>query len=110
MALPDELLEVTIRKYRLLCESSGCHGDRELAAFLARERKPQACPLASLLRGCCQLEIEVKLPVCLSLGVAGRDTHWVTLLAHLQTTAEAPEASLQFRGDVKFLSQAWAAI
>jgi len=34
--LPGGLREDTARKYRRLCESSGCHGgERELAAFIA---------------------------------------------------------------------------
>ena len=81
-----------------------------MAAFLAKELKPRACPLARLLRTCGQLVIEVTLPACLSLGVAGRDTSWFALLAHLQTAATAPETSQQFRDDVTLLSQAWAAI
>ncbi len=32
VALPDELRETTIRKYKELCDSCGCHNARELAA------------------------------------------------------------------------------
>ena len=109
VALPDELREATVRKYRRLCESCGAHNERELTALLAKEWKLRACPLARLFRACGQLEVEVRLPACLSLGVAGRDTSWFALLAHLQTAATASETSQQFRDDVTLLSQAWAA-
>ncbi len=52
VALPDELRETTIRKYRRLCDSCGCHNARELAAHLAEEQRPRVCPLARLLRAC----------------------------------------------------------
>jgi hypothetical protein len=58
------------------------------------------CPLAHLLRACGQLQMEVKLPACLSLGVAGRDTSWRALLAHLRQKAAAPEASQELISDV----------
>ena len=93
VALPDELRETAIRKYKRLCDSCGCHNARELAAHLAEERRPRVCPLARFLRACGQLQMEVKLPACLSLGVAGRDTSWRALLAHLRQKAAAPEAS-----------------
>ena len=48
VALPDELRETTIRRYKRLCDSCGCHNERELAAALAEERRPRACPLARL--------------------------------------------------------------
>ena len=65
-----------------LCDICGCHNERELASYLAEERRPRACPLARLLRVCGQHQYQIKLPVCLSLGVAGRDTH--ALLMHLR--------------------------
>ena len=49
VALQDELREVAIRKYRRLCESCGCHNERELTTHLAREQT-RACPPAHLLR------------------------------------------------------------
>ncbi len=73
VALPDELRQTCIRKFRKLCESCGCNNERELASHLAEEGRPRACPLARLFRACRQLRMEVKLPACLSLGVAGQD-------------------------------------
>jgi ribonuclease HI len=110
VALPDELRETTIRKYKKLCDSCGCHNARELAAHLAEERRPRVCPLARLLRACGQLQMEVKLPACLSLGVAGRDTSWRSLLLHLRQKAAAPEASQELISDVASVDQAWGAI
>jgi hypothetical protein len=37
VALPDELRETAICKYKPLCDSCGCHNERELAACLAAE-------------------------------------------------------------------------
>jgi hypothetical protein len=36
VALLDGLRETTIRKYKNLCDSCGCHNERELAAALVR--------------------------------------------------------------------------
>ena len=110
VALPDELRETAIRKYKRLCDNCGCHNERELAACLAEERRPRLCPLARLLRACGQLQMEIKLPACLSLGVAGRDTSWRALLMHLRQKAAAPEASQQLVSDVATIAQAWGAI
>ena len=41
VALPDDLRETTIRKYKKLCGSCGCHNERELAAHLAEEQRPR---------------------------------------------------------------------
>ncbi len=54
VALPDELRETTIRRFKWLCDKCGCHNERELAAYLAEEHKPRACPLACFLRLCGQ--------------------------------------------------------
>ena len=62
IALPDELRETTIRRFTRLCDKCGCHNERELAAYLAEERQPRACPLACFLRLCGKLEVPVKLP------------------------------------------------
>ncbi len=35
VALPDELRATTLKKYRKLCDSCGCHNKRELAVHLA---------------------------------------------------------------------------
>jgi hypothetical protein len=59
VALPDELRATTLKKYRKLCDSCGCHNERELAVHLAEERHPRACPLARLLRACGRLGIGV---------------------------------------------------
>jgi hypothetical protein len=83
VALPDELRETAIYKYKRLCDSYGCHNELELAAFLAAERRPRADPIARLIRACGQLQAQIKLPACFSLKVAGRDTSWQALLMHL---------------------------
>jgi hypothetical protein len=44
--------------------------------------------------------MEVKLPACLSLGVAGRDTSWYALLMHLRQKAAHMEANQQLTEDV----------
>ena len=66
VALPDELRETTIRRFKRLCDSFGCHNERALAAYLAEERQPLACQLACFLRICDQLKVQVKLPACIS--------------------------------------------
>ncbi len=38
VALPDELRETTLRHFKKLCDSCGCHNERELAVHLAEER------------------------------------------------------------------------
>ena len=40
VALPDALRETTIRRFKKLCDSCGCHNERELAVALAEERRP----------------------------------------------------------------------
>ncbi len=55
VALPDALRETTIRRFKKLCDSCGCHNERELAATLAEELLPRACPIAHLLRACGRL-------------------------------------------------------
>ena len=76
-------------RLQLVNHSCGCHTERELAATL---------------------QLPVKLPACLSLGVAGRDTSWQALLMHLQSKASAPGADPSLVQDVMTVSQAWAAI
>ena len=110
VALPDELRETCIRRFRMLCESCGCNNERELASALAEERKPRACPLARLFRACGQLRLEIKLPACLSLGLAGRDTSWYALLMHLRQKAAQVETDQQLAEDVDTVARAWAAI
>ena len=72
VALPDDLRQDTIARYRKLCTTCGCHNARELAAHLAEERSPRRCPIARFLRTCGQLGIEARLPVCLSIGKVER--------------------------------------
>jgi ribonuclease HI len=110
VALPDGLRETTIRKYKKLCDSCGCHNELELAAALSEERRPRACPLARLLRACGRLQMPVKLPACLSLEVAGRDISWQALLMHLRHKASAPEADPRLVEDVATVARTWAAI
>jgi hypothetical protein len=92
VALPEELRETAICKYKRLCHSCGCHNERELAACLAAERRPRADPIARLIRACGQLQAQIKLPACFSLGVAGRDTSWQALLTY--------ECKRRFQGPV----------
>jgi hypothetical protein len=42
VALPDELRETCIRKFRKFCESCGCNIERELVSALAEEGRPRA--------------------------------------------------------------------
>ena len=95
VALPDELRETTVRRFKRLCDKCGCHNEGELAAYLAEERQPRACPLACFLRLCGQLKVPVKLPACISLAVAGRDVSWYALRVHLQATASDADTSDQ---------------
>jgi hypothetical protein len=110
VALPDGLRETTIRRFKKLCDSCGCHNEHELAEALADERRPRACPIAFLLRACGRLHMPVKLPACLFLGVAGRDLSWQALLMHLRCKASAPGADHSLVQDIRTVSQAWAAI
>jgi hypothetical protein len=111
VALPDGLRETTIRKFKKLCDSCGCHIGRELAAALAEERRSRACPLARLLSApCSRLQMPVKLPACHSLGVAGRNTSWQALLMHLLHKASTPGADPSLVADVATVALAWAAI
>ncbi len=87
VVLPDELHDTTIRKYKKLCNTCGCHNERELAAALAEERRPLACQLARLFRACGRLQMQIKLPACFSLGVAGRDISWHSLAGAAHTPA-----------------------
>jgi hypothetical protein len=94
VALPDALCKTTIRRFKKLCDSCGCHNERKLAEALADEQQLRACPIARILRACCRLHMPVKLPACRSLGVAGRDLSWQALLMHLRSKASAPGADL----------------
>ena len=102
--------EITCRKYKQLCAVCGCHNEQELAAHLAEEWSPRACPMARLLRACGQLKMQIKLPACLSLGIAGRDTSWRALLTHLRNKASTEDADAQLIEDVSVVGLAWNTI
>ena len=110
VVLPDALRETTTRRLKRLCDSCGCHNERELAVALAEERRPRACSIARLLRACGRLQLPVKLPACLSLGVAGRDLSWQALLTHLRRKASAPGMDPSLVQDIEAVAQAWIAI
>ena len=67
-------------------------------------------PYSRLLRACGQLKMQVKLPACLSLGTAGRDTSWRALLTHLRNKALAVDASTLLKEDVSAVGRAWNTI
>jgi len=110
VALPDEIRDTTIRKFKQLCDSCGCHNEHELAAYLAEELRPRPCPLARFLRACGQLNIEIRLPACLSLGVAGRDTSWRGLLMHLKQKCSSLDAGQILKTDFEVVHRAWCSI
>ncbi len=98
VALPDELREMAIRKYNgfvtavVVTMSAACK------------------PIARLIQACGQLQTQIKLPACLSLGVAGRDTSWRALFMHLRMQASAPGTSQQLIEDADTVAKTWAAI
>ena len=110
VALPDELRGETIARYKQLCDTCGCHNERELSEALAAETKPRQCPLSRFLRVCGQLGIQARLPACLSLGKMEREASWHTLLTHLRRRAAAPDADEVFLSDVDRVAASWAAI
>ena len=89
VALPDDLRQDTIARYRKLCAACGCHNARELSAHLAEERVQRRCPIALFLRTSGQLNIEVRLPACR----VERETSWRNLLVHLRQRSSAPGAA-----------------
>ena len=100
VALPDELRASTIERFRQLCTSCGCINERELARFLATERKPRRCPIARLLRACGQLGMDIKLPDCITTGKAAREVSWFALLEHIRTKVaqDDPPARVDLSG------------
>ena len=110
VALPDDLRQDTIARYRKLCAACGCHSARELAAHLAEERVQRRCPIARFLRTCGQLNIEVRLPACLSMGRVERETSWRNLLVHLRQGSSAPGAAERLELDMDVVNSAWSAI
>ena len=110
VALPDDIRHDTVARFKRLCANCGCHNARELTVHLAAEKTPRRCPIARLLRACGQLKLEIRLPACLSIGKAERETSWHALLSHLRRRASQPEASEQTRSDVECLASAWGAV
>ena len=109
-ALPDELRQHTISRYRRLCAQCGCHTERELAEYLQECRTPLRCPIARLLRACGQLGVQIRLPAVLSLGKVQRELSWHGLLQHLRRRASAAEAEAQLQADVATLAASWTTI
>jgi ribonuclease HI len=110
VALPDDLRQMTVLRYRALCAEVGCHTPRELALVLSRERNPRACPIARLLRACGQLDITVKLPACLTLGRTESETSWYGLLCRIREAALAAGASAQIASDLRVITKRWTDI
>ena len=86
-ALPDELRQQTVSRYRRLCDRCGCHNERELAEHLMEQNTPPRCPVARLLRLSGQLGVQVRLPACLSSATRQRELSWHGLLRHLRSGA-----------------------
>ena len=110
VALPDQLREDTIARFRRLCDSCGCHTARELALSLAEERSPRKCPIARFLRACGQLGVQSRLPACLSLGKTERETSWHCLLTHLLRLASLDDESNDLKQAVACVASSWGAI
>ena len=110
VALQDDLRQDTIAHYKKLCVACGCHNARELAEHLAEERSPRKCPIARFLRACGQLGMEARLPTCLSLGTADRETSWRSLLVHLRRQTSAAGADTRLERDMAVVNSAWTAI
>ena len=110
VALPDDLRQDTIARYKRLCTNCGCHTQRELAVYLAAERSPRRCPIARLLRACGQLGLDIRLPDCLSLGRMEGETSWSALLAHLRRRTAAPGIDSRTQSDMECVTAAWTTI
>ena len=109
-ALPDELRQSTIDRYRRLCDRCGCHTARELAEHLQACRTPPRCPIARLLRACGQLGVQIRLPAVLSLGKVQRELSWHGMLRYLRVRASAAEADAQLQADVAALEASWPSV
>ena len=90
-------------------KSSVTAATMNMAVHLAQECKPRVCPLTRLLRACGQLKVQIRLPTCLSLGVAGRDTSWRALWAHLLEKRNSSEADEQVIADFATVQLSWSA-
>jgi len=108
VALPDCVRDSTIRSYRQLCTSCGCLNERELAQYLAAERKPRSSPVARLLRACGQLQIHIKLPDCITAGKIAREGSWFSFRNHLASRVAADDESGQ--RDLACVSKHWTTI
>ena len=109
-ALPDELQQTSILRYRALCDRCGCHNERELAEHLSSRATAPRCPIARLLRTCGQLGVQIRLPACLSSGKKQRELSWHGLLKHLRSRASAEGAAAQLQADVETVGASWPAI
>ena len=108
VALPDSLRDSTTRRYHKLCSNCGCLNERELARYLAAEKSPRRCPIARLLRACGQMQIDIKLPDCLTQWKTKREISWFALLDHLQSKVAREDALDQ--QDLACISQHWRKI
>ena len=108
VALPDSIRDTTINSYKRLCKNCGCLNERELAQYLATEKKPRSNPIARLLRACGQLQIDIKLPDCLSAGKSAREVSWFAFLNHVQSRVAADDADGQ--RDLRCVSHHWPTI
>jgi hypothetical protein len=86
VALPDELRETAICKYKLLCDRCGCHNGRELAAHLEGELQPRADQIARLIRACSSCSPDVWPTGCAhcSKDSAHMPTAWERILGCLE--------------------------
>ena len=105
VALPDELRESTIARYRRLCELCGCHNERELATLLSAEAKPRSCPIARLLRACGQMGIDIKLPDVLTAGKMAREVSWYALRVHMRSMVGSDMRLLE---DLRCVERHWS--
>jgi ribonuclease HI len=108
-ALPDELRQQTVSRYRRLCDRCGCHNERELAEHLMEQNTPPRCPVARLLRLSGQLGVQVRLPACLSSATRQRELSWHGLLKHLRSAASALGTEDKL-ADLAALEAAWSTI
>ena len=110
VALPDDLREETISRYRRLFVACGCHTARELTSWLWTDWKTRRCPITRFLRVCGQLGLEARLAACLSLRQVEREISWFSLLARIRSLASAQDASVALKEDVELVGKSWAAI
>ncbi len=108
-ALPDILRQTTIERYRRLCDSCGCHKERELAEYLHERRTTLRCPIARLLRmratGSPDPTPSPSFP-----RKAQRELSWYGLLQHLRALASAAEQEAQIQANVTLLAESWASV